>query len=500
MTTMLKINYRRTAAALAAAVLTCTAWAHTMPSLAIDNAEICTDDATLELSFILDPSSYNIGSNRQLTLTPVVTSGDSIAAMHPVVIAGYNRYYHLLRRPEAMPQGAVLIRSGKKEHFSYNEALPMKQWMLQSKVEIKADESGCCGAPERNDRVSVAQLDLRPASFMVPPDYSVKAPAASDNKTTELSGSAYIDFRVNRTEIDPSYRRNPEELAAILVTIDTVVGNPDATINRIEIKGFASPEGKYSNNERLAKGRTKALKEYVIKTYGFEPSIFDTSFEPEDWDGLRRFLQKSALQARNELLDIANNSKLSPDEKDNTMRRRFPADYKFLLDNVYPGLRHSDYKVNYTIRTYTDIEEIRRIMEERPGNLSLNEFYLLAHSYTPGSDEYNRVFDTAVRVYPNDPVSNLNAAAVAVNKGDFLGAERFLARCADRPEAAYIRGVAMANQGKFSEAKAWLINADKAGIDEAAAPLENVNKILDKQDRKIEYIPDNHQNIFTKKK
>ncbi len=58
----------------------------------------------------------------------------------------------------------------------------------------------------------------------------------------------------------------------------------------------------------------------------------------------------------------------------------------------------------------------------------------------------------------------------------------------------------MANQGKFSEAKAWLINADKAGIDEAAAPLENVNKILDKQDRKIEYIPDNHQNIFTKKK
>lgn len=500
MNTMCKIINKRAAAALAAAALACAAWAHTLPSLAIDNAAVSTDDATLDFSFILDPSSYNIGSNRQLTLTPVVTSGDSLAAMPPVVIAGRNRYYHLLRRTETMPAGAILLRSGSKDALNYASSLPMQQWMLQSRVEIKADESGCCGAPERADCVPVAQLDLRPAVFEVPKSYSVMAPPASDNKTIELSGSAYIDFRVNRTEIDPSYRRNPEELAVIMATIDTVVGNPDATINRIEIKGFASPEGKYANNERLAKGRTEALKNYVSKTYGFEPEIFATSFEPEDWDGLRRYLEKSALASRNEMLEIANSSKLSPDEKDNTLRRRFPADYKFLLDNVYPGLRHSDYKVNYTIRTYTDINEIRRIMEERPGNLSLNEFYLLAHSYTPGSDEYNRVFDTAVRVYPNDPVSNLNAAAVAVNKGDFDGAERFLARCADRPEAAYIRGVAMANQGKFGEAQSLLNDADKAGLDEAAAPLYNVNKILDKQDRKIEYIPDNHQNIFTKKK
>lgn len=498
MTTMLKINYRRTAAALAAAALTCAAWAHTVPSLAIDNAAVRADDATLDFSFIIDPSSYNIGSNRQLTLTPVITSGDSIAAMPPVVIAGRNRYYHLLRRPEAMPAGAILLRSGSKDALNYASSLPMQQWMLLSQVEIKADESGCCGAPERDDRVSVAQLDLRPAVFEVPKSYSVMAPAASDNKTIELSGSAYIDFRVNRTEIDPSYRRNPEELAAIMATIDTVVGNPDATINRIEIKGFASPEGKYANNERLAKGRTEALKNYVSKTYGFEPDIFATSFEPEDWDGLRRYLEKSALASRNEMLEIAKSTKLSPDEKDNTLRRRFPADYKFLLDNVYPGLRHSDYKVNYTIRTYTDINEIRRIMEERPGNLSLNEFYLLAHSYTPGSDEYNRVFDTAVRVYPNDPVSNLNAAAVAVNRGDFKGAERFLDRCNDRPEAAYLRGVALARQGMYAQALPFLKTAKAAGIAEANAPLENLNKIISKEDKKIQYIPDNHQNIFTK--
>ena len=166
---------------------------------------------------------------------------------------------------------------------------------------------------------------------------------------------------------------------------------------------------------------------------------------------------------------------------------------------MYPALRHSDYTVNYTIRTYTDINEIRRIMAERPGNLSLNEFYLLAHSYPAGSDEYNRVFDTAVRIYPSDPVSNLNAAAVAVNRGDFDGAARFLDRCADRPEAAYLRGVALARQGHYAEALPLLRAAKEAGVAEADIPLQNLEKLINRQERKIEYITDNHQKIFTKK-
>ncbi len=484
--------------ALAAAVLALSASAHTLPSLAVTDAAVAVSDRELKLSFTLDPGSYSISTRRQLVLTPVVAGADSSMAMPPLVIAGHNRYIHLQRCPDAMPEDAVLIRSGCNGTVEYTASLPLRQWMLLSQIDIKADETGCCGTPGRCDDVPVARLDLRPASFPVPPDYSVKAPAASDNKTTELSGSAYIDFRVNRTEIDPLYRRNPEELASIMSTIDTVAGNPDASINHIEIKGFASPEGKYSNNVRLARGRTEALRDHIMAQYGFGPELFGTSFEPEDWDGLRRYLAKSALSHRNEILEIVN-SGLEPDVKDNTIRRKFPDDYKFLLDNVYPALRHSDYTVSYTIRTYTDINEIRRIMEERPGNLSLNEFYLLAHSYPAGSDEYNRVFDTAVRIYPYDPVSNLNAAAVVVNRGDFELAERFLARCAGRPEAAYLRGVALARQGMYVEALPLLQAAADAGVAEAGVPLVNLTKLINKEERKIEYITDTHKNIFTNK-
>ncbi len=56
-------------------------------------------------------------------------------------------------------------------------------------------------------------------------------------------------------------------------------------------------------------------------------------------------------------------------------------------------------------------------MAERPNELSLEEFYLLAQSYPAGSKEFDEVFDIAVRMFPNDPVANLNAANAAMASG-----------------------------------------------------------------------------------
>lgn len=44
--------------------------------------------------------------------------------------------------------------------------------------------------------------------------------------------------------------------------------------------------------------------------------------------------------------------------------------------------------------------------------------YLVAQEMEPGSDEYNATFATAVRMFPDDPVANLNAANTALRLGD----------------------------------------------------------------------------------
>ena len=54
----------------------------------------------------------------------------------------------------------------------------------------------------------------------------------------------------------------------------------------------------------------------------------------------------------------------------------------------------------------------------RPQNLSLNEMYLVANTYSNGSREFINVFETAVRLFPEDDVAKLNAAIAALSRGD----------------------------------------------------------------------------------
>lgn len=89
-----------------------------------------------------------------------------------------------------------------------------------------------------------------------------------------------------------------------------------------------------------------------------------------------------------------------------------------LLADVYPALRHSDYAIDYTIRSFTTPEEIIEVMRTAPQKLSLQELYVAALSQEPGSDLYNEAFEIAVRMYPDDPTANLNAANSAMQRRD----------------------------------------------------------------------------------
>ena len=59
-------------------------------------------------------------------------------------------------------------------------------------------------------------------------------------------------------------------------------------------------------------------------------------------------------------------SNMEPDAKEWKIKKTYPADYSWLLKNIYPGLRHSDYAVKYEVRAYTDVEEIKRLIKTQP--------------------------------------------------------------------------------------------------------------------------------------
>ena len=147
-----------------------------------------------------------------------------------------------------------------------------------------------------------------------------------------------------------------------------------------------------------------------------------------------------------------------------------------MLTYCYPSLRHSDYIIEYEIRSYSSPADIERILHTAPQNLSLAEFFILAQTYEPGSEEFNDLFETAVRMYPNDPVANLNAANSAIVRKDYRSALRFIDKAGDLPEAKYARGVLEVYMEDYESAKPYLIEAKKFGVAKAEDVLKAISK------------------------
>lgn len=454
-----------------AATLACGAAAQNVNGLGVYNIDVQRPtDTRLRVSMEVNPKNCHVTYTRSVEITPVIRANEgSLEKRLPsVTIAGKNAYYYNLRE-DGTPN---LLKSGSDKVMNYQTDVDYEPWMEHSQLALDVRDTGCCGAEKAPENyVPVANLDYAKPSFN--PVLEYVEPKAVASKLFNIQGRAFINFPVNKTEIYPDYMTNPEELKKVLGTIDVVRDNKDAKVKKIKLTGYASPEGPYANNVRLAQGRTEALREYVRKQYAFPENLFETTSVPEDWSGLREAVAKSELADAKAIVEFID-SDYPIEKRNDRLRALFPETYPFLLKNIYPGLRHTDYVITYEVRKYTDINEIREVLKKRPQNLSLNEFFLAANSYKPGSPEYNEVFDVAVRMYPDDPVANINAAMSAINRGDLTSAEQFLSRVGKNSEANYARGILAAKKGDYTLAKKYLKASSNPKANDALNQIERI--------------------------
>lgn len=440
-------------------------------NVTVSELAVSRSEDKLFVSMDMDVSNLKVKSNREVVLTPVLTEGTDTLFLPGVMVAGRNRYYHHLRN--GLEKGMTLYQSGKIPEIEYRTVVPYAKWMSKATLRMENETCGCCSENLAEESKPLLVLHLKPKNFV--PEYVYVCPKA-EQKINVLEGSAYIDFPVNRTEIYEDYRRNTVELQKILATIDAVKKDTDARILSVKIKGYASPESPYSNNERLAKGRTETLKNYVRRKYDFPASSFITEYEPEDWSGLECYVENSNLENKEGILSLIR-SKMDPDAKEQRIKRTYPKEYAFLLKEVYPGLRHSDYAVKYEVRAYTDVEEIKHLLKTQPQKLSLQEMYLAAQTMEMGSDEFNETFEIAVRMFPDDEVANLNVANVVMSSGKVKNVEQYLVKAANLPEAVYARGIYAALKGDYDAAAKYFTEAARRGVKEGYAALRQLEEI-----------------------
>lgn len=418
----------------------------------------------------LNLSGMEVGRNRSIVVTPLFYAEGEEEWLPAIEVMGRTRYLYYQRNEESLYADSpyTIIKKDKNatQQVGYQVSVPYRKWMDRASL-VVAEDTCQCGEVSKGNSILLAQADL-----VFTPRLAYISPQAETRKTRALSGEAYLDFPVNKTVIYPEYRRNTAELAKIRATIDTIRTDKDFSITRISLKGYASPEGRYAANVRLSEGRTDALKDYLMGEYGFEASLFRTNAGAENWAGLRKYVAQSGLADKEAILAIID-SEEKPDTKEQRIRREHAASYRILLQDCYPALRRTDYTVDYVIRGF-NVEEAKEVIKTRPQNLSLQEMFAVAQTYQPGSEEFNHVFDVAVRLYPADPIANLNAANALLERKEAAQALKFLDKAGDTPQADNARGVAMILLERYDEAEQYLHRAARAGVSEANENLKYI--------------------------
>ncbi len=177
----------------------------------------------------------------------------------------------------------------------------------------------------------------------------VAASAQSDNTiTTADTVGVKVYFRQGYSRLQPAFRDNGIRLDEFMRRVSEMHGDSTARLNSIDIVAYASPEGPYTLNKKLARKRAENISAYLRGNMPFlSGSLFNVQPKGIDWDGLAAMVEASDMRYRSEVLNILRNvpettyrnGKLVDSRLKRLMDLRGGRPYNYMLTHFFPELR-----------------------------------------------------------------------------------------------------------------------------------------------------------------
>lgn len=417
-------------------------------------------------------------------LSPVLQSGDQIVCLDRGSWLGRRKFLSL-QRHGFLPEKNTWSRSKAGAKVRYATCFPYHAWMKGLPLSLRLELLDCCKTdPVWTKRLTTQAMKMDfipvPDPYKMRTKVSFVRPHATPVKNRSNTGSAFLEFKQGSSELLPDYANNSREIERIRSRIDTLMLDKEADITSIIVKGFASLEGSSALNLKLSGSRAEALKRYLTSHYSIDTQLIRSESGGEDWEGLRNEIQATDFSWKDTVLKIID-STLSLDAKDASLRQLDKGRlYQTISINYFPRLRRVDYTLSYTVKAFT-VEEGKEVLKVSPDKLSLNELFTIANTYPVGSVDYHKIFDVAVRLFPNDPVARINAAAIALGKGDIASAEKYLLGLDKDVRAFNNYAVLLISQEDLEEATKYLLQARSAGVEEAEWNLQELEKYTNRE-------------------
>lgn len=418
-----------------------------------------------------------------------IQNGDSTQLIDSLQLTGKYRYIHAQR--DHAPETMLYLYKKKTPFPEINLSFAYKEWMRAGRLQYRFYKPDCCtsevtAAGQEISQPMQMQAIPVPAPYAMKLHYTFVTPEAKAVKDMNSSGSAFLEFPAGKSQLLIDFKNNRHELSKIHLAIDSISQNKYARIIGVDLMGYASIDGGSNSNHKLSLSRAESARGFIRSTYPkIHPSAIRAQAGGEDWAGLRALVREMPLFEKiNSVLDMPG----TEDAKEKRIRTiEGGRVYRTLSDEIFPRLRRVDYTVRFTVKAFT-VEEGKELLQTAPGNLSLNELFLIANTYAAGSPEFQDVFDIAVRLYPQDTVARINASSIALERNDLQRAAVYLRGLEDDHRALNNRALLSLAEGKAIEAQALLEKACSSGNSLSCQNKDELLRYLDREKQRAEII------------
>ena len=453
-----------------------------LESVTMENRRVEKDGADVRVRMDLGLDNLDMKLQHTLQLTPVIVSGDGTQeqALQPVHVDGRIRGKVVSRRAaldKDYPADGERLRrkNGEPQTLHYEATAPYEPWMLNGRLELRADVTGCAECGE--GRETMATGGILPYEEPVYEMAVVQQPKEEAVKRRSEVRTARLQYRQDSHNVLPRYKDNQAELDKVQASIDAVKGNTDLTITGIYVTGYASPEATVAYNQALSERRARTFAEYVQqRNPELDKSLWHVEGRGEDWDGLRKVVERyTNLLKQDEVLRIIDQCEGDLDQCEEKIKALVPPEiYQRVLNEMYGPLRRNEYRIEYNVRHF-DLAEAKRLLETRPDLLSVAEMQKVADSYGRGTAQYRAVLKVAAETWPDNETALTNYALALMDAGEHDAAIALLApKAAENGSLQNLMGVAQFKAGRMDKAEEAFREAARLGYPGAA---ENVRKL-----------------------
>ncbi len=176
-----------------------------------------------------------------------------------------------------------------------------------------------------------------------------------------------LRYQIDVAQLSSTLAGNARELNDLQAFIDKVSQDKSLQVTGVTITGYASPDGPYAPNERLARKRATDFRNYVDSNYHLSANYpITVAAVVDEWKAAIPAVEKSDIPSKQEVLQILRSSDKATVKE---MRlKRLPTAWNYMRRHILPPMRHVEMAFTYdkstvvTERTPIPLPEVEPVI------------------------------------------------------------------------------------------------------------------------------------------